>query len=514
MARWIHRARAGPAARRRPTTTSRTPSSRPLSRHAALRLDEAQARPRGRRDTHRRVRPRARAGRRAASPRSKMAARAKATAAAAASRRDAQPPPPPPVVEPPASTRDGNSAERDGAVARAEDARGAKRVRDAQEEARGGGRREASGRDERAAPSVPAAARGEDGSASASASASASTRASAEREPDRGRPSASGGARTLASKKTPPESAPPRRRARLARRRRARRTSTSAGAARSGEPGEAGPSRFDGSLSLDHLEDSSIEVLLHELRKVEKALEEGEETQELLETAAALERAAKAGGAIEASARAIRRTLNMRVSYESNTFESRRSKITGMPPRSRGDRISHSRRSSPLLARINLPPSTASSRCSRTRPPSWTSSPPPRARVAPRRDVAPSRPRSTRGESVRRRRRRPRDRERQPSTSPRTPPRTRTDAPPSPRSRCPSSSSSSPRPGRLRRPRRPAPAEARRGAVETPPLLGGVALGRGTSYPADIVTARRRRRPSPPSSPRAWCRWCPRRGTA
>ena len=68
-----------------------------------------------------------------------------------------------------------------------------------------------------------------------------------------------------------------------------------------GEPGEAQAKPMV--LSLDHLEDSSIEVLLHELRKVEKALEEGEETQELLETAAALERAAKAGGAIEASAR-------------------------------------------------------------------------------------------------------------------------------------------------------------------------------------------------------------------
>ena len=40
-------------------------------------------------------------------------------------------------------------------------------------------------------------------------------------------------------------------------------------------------------LNLDHLEDSSIEVLLHELRKAEKAVAAGEEPPETYAAAAA-----------------------------------------------------------------------------------------------------------------------------------------------------------------------------------------------------------------------------------
>lgn len=46
-------------------------------------------------------------------------------------------------------------------------------------------------------------------------------------------------------------------------------------------------------LNLDHLEDSSLEVLLHELRKAEEAIGAGERSPEAIENAAKLARAAE-----------------------------------------------------------------------------------------------------------------------------------------------------------------------------------------------------------------------------
>ena len=65
-------------------------------------------------------------------------------------------------------------------------------------------------------------------------------------------------------------------------------------------------------LNLDHLEDSSLEVLLHELRKAEEAIGAGERSPEAIENAAKLARAAgrlergDGRGAAAAERRAVR----------------------------------------------------------------------------------------------------------------------------------------------------------------------------------------------------------------
>ena len=88
--------------------------------------------------------------------------------------------------------------------------------------------------------------------------------------------------------------------------------------ARTGEPGEQATPMI---LNLDHLEDSSLEVLLHELRKAEEAIGAGERSPEAIENAAKLARAAEwkspnagtvPGGAAAAAAAAAARERAVR----------------------------------------------------------------------------------------------------------------------------------------------------------------------------------------------------------
>ena len=88
--------------------------------------------------------------------------------------------------------------------------------------------------------------------------------------------------------------------------------------ARTGEPGEQATPMI---LNLDHLEDSSLEVLLHELRKAEEAIGAGERSPEAIENAAKLARAAEwkspnvgtvPGGASAAAAAAAERERAVR----------------------------------------------------------------------------------------------------------------------------------------------------------------------------------------------------------
>jgi hypothetical protein len=90
--------------------------------------------------------------------------------------------------------------------------------------------------------------------------------------------------------------------------------------ARTGEPGEQSTPMI---LNLDHLEDSSLEVLLHELRKAEEAIGAGERSPEAIENAAKLARAAEwkspnagtvSGGAAAAAAAARERAVRDAVS--------------------------------------------------------------------------------------------------------------------------------------------------------------------------------------------------------
>ena len=83
--------------------------------------------------------------------------------------------------------------------------------------------------------------------------------------------------------------------------------------ARAGEPGEQATPMI---LNLDHLEDSSLEVLLHELRKAEEAIGAGERSPEAIENAAKLARAAEwkspNGGTVASAAAAAERERAVR----------------------------------------------------------------------------------------------------------------------------------------------------------------------------------------------------------
>ena len=83
--------------------------------------------------------------------------------------------------------------------------------------------------------------------------------------------------------------------------------------ARTGEPGEQATPMI---LNLDHLEDSSLEVLLHELRKAEEAIGAGERSPEAIENAAKLARAAEwkspNGGTVTSAAAAAERERAVR----------------------------------------------------------------------------------------------------------------------------------------------------------------------------------------------------------
>jgi len=83
--------------------------------------------------------------------------------------------------------------------------------------------------------------------------------------------------------------------------------------ARTGEPGEQATPMI---LNLDHLEDSSLEVLLHELRKAEEAIGAGERNPEAIENAAKLARAAEwkspNGGTVTSAAAAAERERAVR----------------------------------------------------------------------------------------------------------------------------------------------------------------------------------------------------------
>ena len=95
-------------------------------------------------------------------------------------------------------------------------------------------------------------------------------------------------------------------------------------------------------LNLDHLEDSSLEVLLHELRKAEEAIGAGERSPEAIENAAKLARAAEwkspNGGTV--AARRRRRSENAPCATPSPTSPGTKNPTASSTPRrsvARGD---------------------------------------------------------------------------------------------------------------------------------------------------------------------------------